>query len=78
MSHTGESEGAKNSCKSPKGQLVQIGEPLYWKSVEELHNGPRFTGEFPVAAVPHLGLCSGCPARATLCSHPPELTGRIL
>ena len=35
-------------------------------------------GEFPVAEVPHLGLCSGCPARAQLCEHPPELTGRIL
>jgi ATP-dependent helicase/nuclease subunit A len=35
-------------------------------------------GEFPVAEVPHLGLCSGCPARAQLCAHPPELTGRVL
>jgi ATP-dependent exoDNAse (exonuclease V) beta subunit len=35
-------------------------------------------GEFPVAEVPHLGLCGGCPARARLCVHPPELTGRVL
>jgi ATP-dependent helicase/nuclease subunit A len=35
-------------------------------------------GEFPVAQVPHLGLCGGCPARAALCTHPPELTGRVL
>jgi ATP-dependent exoDNAse (exonuclease V) beta subunit len=35
-------------------------------------------GEFPVAAVPHIGLCAGCPARASLCVHPPELTGRVL
>jgi ATP-dependent exoDNAse (exonuclease V) beta subunit len=35
-------------------------------------------GEFPVAEIPHLGLCSGCPARAQLCAHPPELTGRVL
>jgi ATP-dependent exoDNAse (exonuclease V) beta subunit len=35
-------------------------------------------GEFEVAEVPHLGLCSGCPARSRLCTHPPELTGRIL
>jgi ATP-dependent exoDNAse (exonuclease V) beta subunit len=35
-------------------------------------------GDFPVAEVPHLGLCSGCPARAQLCAHPPELTGRVL
>jgi molybdopterin-containing oxidoreductase family iron-sulfur binding subunit len=40
----------KPSCKKPKDQLVQIGEaqpPAYWKSVEELHKGPNFTGEFP-------------------------------
>jgi len=47
MSHTGESGGVKSSCKGPKEQLVQIGEPAYWKSVDELHNGPRYTGEFP-------------------------------
>ena len=39
---------------------------------------PLLRGEFPVAEVPHLGLCSGCPARAQLCTHPPELTGRVL
>jgi RecB family exonuclease len=39
---------------------------------------PLLRGEFPVAEVPHLGLCSGCPARAQLCAHPPELTGRLL
>jgi ATP-dependent exoDNAse (exonuclease V) beta subunit len=39
---------------------------------------PLLRGEFPVAEVPHLGLCSGCPARAALCTHPPELTGRVL
>jgi len=39
---------------------------------------PLIRGEFPVAEVPHLGLCSGCPARAALCSYPPELTERIL
>ena len=39
---------------------------------------PLVRGEFPVAEVPHLGLCSGCPGRAALCTHPPELTGRIL
>jgi hypothetical protein len=33
-------------------------------------------GEFPVAAVPHRGLCATCPGRASLCSHPPELTDR--
>ena len=39
---------------------------------------PMTRGEFPVAEVPHLGLCSGCPGRAQLCTHPPELTGRVL
>ncbi len=40
----------KPPCKSAKAPLVQIGqraEPTYWKSVDELHNGPRFSGEFP-------------------------------
>jgi ATP-dependent helicase/nuclease subunit A len=41
-------------------------------------SAPLVRGEFPVAEVPHLGLCSGCPARAQLCTHPPELTGRVL
>ena len=39
-----------HNCRGPKSQLVQIGEaapPPYWRSVGELHNGPRFTGEFP-------------------------------
>jgi hypothetical protein len=35
-------------------------------------------GEFPVAAVPHRGLCATCPGRASLCSHPPERTDRAL
>ena len=30
------------------------------------------------AAVRTMVQRAGCPARATLCSHPPELTGRIL
>ncbi|MEY2533522.1 MAG: ATP-dependent helicase/nuclease subunit, partial [bacterium] len=33
-------------------------------------------GEYPVAAVPHRGLCATCPGRAGLCSHPPERTDR--
>lgn len=40
----------KPPCKSTKEQLVQIGDPappVYWKSVEELYNGPTITGEFP-------------------------------
>src|SRR5579872_400380 len=42
--------GIASSCKELKAQLVQIGAPAapaYWKSVEELYNGPHFTGEFP-------------------------------
>jgi MoCo/4Fe-4S cofactor protein with predicted Tat translocation signal len=49
MSHSGRAHGDR-PCKSPKDGLVQIGEPQfpdYWKSVEELHQAPRHTGEFP-------------------------------
>jgi molybdopterin-containing oxidoreductase family iron-sulfur binding subunit len=49
MNHSGAYK-EKPSCKKPKDQLVQIGEPqppAYWKSVEELYHGPAFTGEFP-------------------------------
>jgi ATP-dependent exoDNAse (exonuclease V) beta subunit len=35
-------------------------------------------GEFPVAAVPHRGLCATCPGRASLCSHPPARTDRAV
>jgi molybdopterin-containing oxidoreductase family iron-sulfur binding subunit len=39
----------KPPCKSTKEQLVQIerASPVYWKSVDELRNGPSITGEFP-------------------------------
>ncbi len=37
---------------------------------------PLLAGHFPVAAVPHRGLCATCPGRGTLCSHPTELTDR--
>ena len=50
MSHSDEPLGAKSSCKGAKQELVQIGGPAvpaYWKSVEELRNGSRVTGEFP-------------------------------
>ncbi|MBI5106360.1 MAG: PD-(D/E)XK nuclease family protein, partial [Solirubrobacterales bacterium] len=33
-------------------------------------------GRFPVAAVPHRGLCLTCPGRRALCTHPEELTLR--
>jgi ATP-dependent helicase/nuclease subunit A len=33
-------------------------------------------GRFPVADVPHRGLCATCPGRAGLCSHPTERTDR--
>ncbi len=35
-------------------------------------------GRFEVTAEPHAALCWDCPARALLCSHPPEMTGRRL
>src|ERR1041385_762320 len=50
MSHSEQAHGDRHHCKGPKAGLVQIGEPRltdYWKSVEELHQGPRLTGEFP-------------------------------
>jgi ATP-dependent helicase/nuclease subunit A len=39
---------------------------------------PLLAGEYPVAAVPHRGLCATCPGRAGMCSYPPELTDRDL
>ena len=39
---------------------------------------PLLAGAYPVAAVPHRGLCASCPGRAGLCSYPPELTDREL
>src|SRR5712691_818480 len=57
MNHNGESSGARRPCKSPKDQLVQLGEPAapaYWKSVEELHTSARTTGEFPGGLPPIL------------------------
>ncbi len=39
---------------------------------------PLLAGDYPVAAVPHRGLCATCPGRAGLCSYPPELTDREL
>jgi ATP-dependent helicase/nuclease subunit A len=35
-------------------------------------------GSYPVAEVPHRGLCATCPGRAGLCSHPPERTDRLV
>jgi ATP-dependent helicase/nuclease subunit A len=35
-------------------------------------------GDYPVAQVPHRGLCATCPGRAALCSHPPEMTDRAI
>ncbi|HEY7401884.1 MAG TPA: TAT-variant-translocated molybdopterin oxidoreductase [Candidatus Angelobacter sp.] len=45
-----DSHGHYASCKSAKERLVQIQPqeaPAYWKSVAELQNGPRSSGEFP-------------------------------
>jgi len=33
-------------------------------------------GEYPVTDNPHRGLCTDCPGRRSLCSHPEELTLR--
>src|SRR5947209_11833506 len=64
MNQSHEGGETKRSCKSAKETLVQIGEtaaPAYWKSTDELHDGPHFTGEFPGGLPPTL---SGSPARA--------------
>jgi ATP-dependent exoDNAse (exonuclease V) beta subunit len=37
---------------------------------------PVLERSFPVSPEPHLGLCTGCPGRGGLCSHPLELTDR--
>jgi hypothetical protein len=43
-----------------------------------LSAAPLLAGEYPVAEVPHRGLCATCPGRAGLCSYPPALTDREL
>jgi hypothetical protein len=45
--------------------------------LEQAAAGP-LQGEFPVAAVPHAGLCATCPGRDGLCSWPTEVTDRPL
>jgi len=45
------------------------------KELEELIAGIE-AGRFEVTPEPHAALCWDCPARARLCSHPKELTGR--
>ncbi|CAA9493140.1 MAG: ATP-dependent nuclease, subunit A [uncultured Solirubrobacteraceae bacterium] len=39
---------------------------------------PVLERSFPVSSEPHIGLCTGCPGRGGLCSHPLELTDRVL
>src|SRR5438270_6493358 len=61
--HTMESGKNKPSCKSGHSALVQIGEPpAYWKSPDELHHGPRITGEFP-GGLPSISSESGTTRR---------------
>lgn len=50
MSDSGKGNEVRGHCKSAKEQLVQINEPAvpaYWKSPDELQNGPRHAAEFP-------------------------------
>jgi ATP-dependent helicase/nuclease subunit A len=42
------------------------------------HASPLLAGEYPVAELPHRGLCATCPGRAGMCSYSPELTDRVL
>ena len=59
---------SKPPCKSAKEQLVQIGEraePAYWKSVDELRNGPRFSGEFLGGSLPSQRITQPAPPAVT-------------
>ena len=47
------------------------------RELEGLIGGIR-EGRFEVTEKPHAALCWDCPARARLCSHPPEATGQRL
>jgi ATP-dependent helicase/nuclease subunit A len=47
------------------------------RELEELIAGIR-ESRFDVTGEPHAALCWDCPARARLCSHPTEMTGRSL
>lgn len=49
--------------------------PALREQLLELAEG-ALAGRFPVAARPHRELCSTCPGRRTLCSHPEALTLR--
>src|SRR5499427_944909 len=65
MGQVGHNGKNSPSCKTAKQQLVQIEAPVatYWKTLDELHNGARNTGEFP----------GGLPGQN---SHPAEATRR--
>jgi hypothetical protein len=47
------------------------------RELEQLIAGIR-ESRFDVTGEPHAALCWDCPARARLCSHPTEMTGRRL
>jgi ATP-dependent helicase/nuclease subunit A len=60
----------------PVSRRYEAGEiPVLERDLRDRAAG-LLAGEFPVAAVPHGGLCATCPGRASLCSHPPERTDR--
>src|SRR5262245_4759149 len=49
MGHGGYNGTNMPSCKTAKEHLVQIEAPVatHWKTLDELHQGPPKTGEFP-------------------------------
>ena len=53
-----------------QGDVERLRESLEARVCDLLDSG------FPASQSPHAGLCSGCPAAGTLCSHPVELTER--
>ena len=52
--------------------------PIAWRRELRALAGGLLAGEYPVAAVPHRGLCLTCPGRRALCSYDEELTLRAL
>jgi len=58
-------------------RFTQADLPKLWERVLDRAR-PLLERSFVVASEPHIGLCAGCPGRGGLCSHPLELTDRVL
>jgi Fe-S-cluster-containing dehydrogenase component len=63
MNHENTVDHTERSCKSPKEDFVQIGQPAgaaYWKGLKEMETGPRPSTEFP-GGLPGTSLAGGAP-----------------